>query len=65
VPLRPRFFGALFLIDEAPNRLDLAEMKRTFRGLLAAFKLRDLWVIGLFLFYIISIQGSARRFITT
>ena len=32
-------FGALFLIDEASSRLDLAEMKQTFRGLLAAFTL--------------------------
>jgi MFS family permease len=43
-------FGALFLIDEASSRLDFAEMKRTFRGLLAAFTFRDLWLIGLFLF---------------
>ena len=43
-------FGALYLIDEAPSRLDLAEVKRTFRGLLAAFTSRDLWVIGGFLF---------------
>ena len=43
-------FGALFLIDEAPSRLDFAEMKRTFGGLLTAFTFRDLWVIGLFLF---------------
>ena len=43
-------FGALFLIDEAPSRLDLAEMKRTFRGLSAVFTFRDLWLIGLFLF---------------
>lgn len=43
-------FGALFLIDEAPSRLNFAEMKQTFRGLLAAFTFRDLWLIGLFLF---------------
>jgi len=43
-------FGALFLIDEASSRLDFAEMKQTFRGLLAAFAFRDLWLIGLFLF---------------
>lgn len=43
-------FGALYLIDEARSRLDLPEMKRTFRGLLAAFTSRDLWVIGAFLF---------------
>ena len=43
-------FGALFLIDEAPSRLDFPEMKRTLRALLSVFTLRDLWVIGLFLF---------------
>ena len=43
-------FGALFLIDETPSRLDFPEMKRTFRALLAAFASRDLWVIGAFLF---------------
>jgi MFS family permease len=43
-------FGALFLIDETPSRLDLAELKNTFRGLLAAFAQRELWLIGLFLF---------------
>ncbi|HEV2098022.1 MAG TPA: MFS transporter [Stellaceae bacterium] len=43
-------FGTLFLIDEAPSRLDIPEMKRTLRGLLGAFSLRDLWVIGSFLF---------------
>jgi hypothetical protein len=43
-------FAALFLIDEASSRLDFAEMKQTFRGLLAAFTFRDLWLIGLFLF---------------
>jgi hypothetical protein len=58
-------FGALFLIDEASSRLDFAEMKRTFRGLLAAFTFRDLWLIGLFLFLIILIRGLALRFITT
>ncbi|HEY1257938.1 MAG TPA: MFS transporter [Stellaceae bacterium] len=43
-------FGALFLIDEAPSRLDLAELKSTFRGFLAAFTMKELWVIGGFLF---------------
>ncbi|MGH7061031.1 MAG: MFS transporter, partial [Stellaceae bacterium] len=43
-------FGALFLIDEAPSRLDLAELKSTFRGFLATFKMKELWVIGAFLF---------------
>lgn len=43
-------FAALFLIDEKPTRLDLAELKNTFRGLLATFTQRELWLIGLFLF---------------
>jgi MFS family permease len=43
-------FGALFLIDEAPSRLNFPEMKRTFRALLTVFTFRNLWVIGLFLF---------------
>ncbi len=42
--------GTLFLIDETPSRLDLAELKNTFRGLLATFTHRELWLIGLFLF---------------
>jgi MFS family permease len=43
-------FGTLFLIDETPSRLDLAELKNSFRGLVAAFTLKELWIIGLFLF---------------
>lgn len=43
-------FATLFLIDETPSRLDLAELKTTFRGLLATFTHRELWLIGLFLF---------------
>jgi MFS family permease len=43
-------FGTLFLIDETPSRLDLAELKNTFRGLVSAFTLKELWIIGLFLF---------------
>jgi MFS family permease len=43
-------FAAAFLVDETPSRLDLAELKRTFRSLLSTFVLRDFWVIGLFLF---------------
>ena len=39
-------FGTLYLIDEAPSRLDLAELKITFRALLAAFTLKELWLIG-------------------
>jgi MFS family permease len=43
-------FGTLILIDETPSRLDLAELKSTFRGFLAAFTMKELWVIGGFLF---------------
>ncbi len=43
-------FGTLYLIDEAPSHLDLAELKNTFRALLSAFALKELWLIGLFLF---------------
>ncbi len=43
-------FGALFLIDETPSRLDLGQLKNTFRGLVATFTQRELWLIGLFLF---------------
>lgn len=43
-------FATVFLIDETPSRLDLAELKNTFRALLATFTQRELWLIGLFLF---------------
>jgi MFS family permease len=42
--------GALFLIEEQRSRLDLGELKRTFRALISAFTLKDLWLIALFLF---------------
>jgi MFS family permease len=43
-------FGSLFLIEESRSRLDLGELKRTFRALISAFTLKDLWLIALFLF---------------
>jgi MFS family permease len=43
-------FATLFLIDETPSRLNLAELKDTFRGLSATFTNRELWLIGVFLF---------------
>ena len=43
-------FATVFLIDETPSRLDLAEFENTFRGLMATFTNRELWLIGLFLF---------------
>ena len=43
-------FGAIFLIPEQPARIDLPALRRSFRALLAAFKKRELWIVGLFLF---------------
>jgi MFS family permease len=43
-------FSAGFLISEPKSRIDLREMKKTFAGLLAAFTLRELWFVGVFLF---------------
>ncbi len=42
--------GTLLLVDEERARMDLAELRRTLRGLLAALASRRLYVIGLFLF---------------
>jgi MFS family permease len=42
--------ATLALIDEQRSRLDLTELKRTFRALLAAFAAKDLWIVALFLF---------------
>ena len=39
-----------FLVHEQPCRVNLPEMKRTLASLWAAFKLRELWLIALFLF---------------
>jgi MFS family permease len=43
-------FTAWFLISEPKNRINLPEMKKTFSSLLAAFGLRELWFVGVFLF---------------
>ena len=43
-------FTGWFLISEPKTRIELSEMKKTLAGLLAAFTLRDLWLVGLFLF---------------
>jgi MFS family permease len=43
-------FTTWFLINEPKSRIDLAEMKKTFASLLAAFSLRELWFVGTFLF---------------
>jgi MFS family permease len=43
-------FGAVFLVEETPSHLDLAELRKTFRGLISTFSLREFWIIGMFLF---------------
>jgi MFS family permease len=43
-------FGTLFLINEEKVAIDLAGMRATARGLVAAFKRRELWLIALFIF---------------
>ena len=43
-------FGAIFLIPEQRARIDLPALRLSFRSLLAAFKKRELWIVGLFLF---------------
>ena len=43
-------FSGWFLISEARGHINLPEMKQTFGSLLAAFTLRDLWLVGGFLF---------------
>jgi predicted MFS family arabinose efflux permease len=48
-PLAVVLAGA-FLIRESPSRINLPEVKRTLASLWAAFTLRELWLIALFLF---------------
>ena len=43
-------FGSLFLIREERSRPDIATMKATFRGLVEAFRRRELWLVAVFLF---------------
>jgi MFS family permease len=43
-------FGAIFLIPEQRASIDLPALRLSFRSLLAAFKKRELWIVGLFLF---------------
>jgi predicted MFS family arabinose efflux permease len=43
-------FTSWLLISEPKTRIDLAEMKKTFTSLLAAFSLKELWFVGAFLF---------------
>jgi predicted MFS family arabinose efflux permease len=43
-------FAGWFLIHESPAHINLPEMKRTLASLWSAIKLRELWLIALFLF---------------
>jgi len=43
-------WGTWSLIDETKSVVNLPELKNTFRGLVAAFSSRKLWIVALFLF---------------
>jgi MFS family permease len=43
-------FASLFLISEERSHADLAQLKGTFRALLASLRQRELWLVGGFLF---------------
>src|SRR5215469_1873059 len=43
-------FTTWFLISEPKSHINLAEMRKTFASLLAAFSLKELWFVGAFLF---------------
>ena len=43
-------FGTIFLIPEKKARIDVAALRGTFGGLMAACKKRELWIVGMFLF---------------
>ena len=43
-------FGTWFLVDEEKRPIDLPELKLAARSLLAAFRMRSLWIVALFLF---------------
>lgn len=42
--------GTLFLVPEKKTRTDLVGMKNTLRGLVAAFRRRELWIVAMFIF---------------
>jgi MFS family permease len=43
-------FGTLFLISERKSPINMQGMKATLGGLVATFKRRELWIIGIFVF---------------
>src|SRR5205085_2095471 len=52
-------FGTIYLVDEERTRVDLPELKSALRGLAAAFRSRELWVVGLYLFFYYFSPGFA------
>jgi MFS family permease len=42
--------GTLYLVPEKKTRIDLAGMKNTLRGLVTAFRHRELWIVATFMF---------------
>ena len=43
-------FGTIFLIPDKKTPIDFPALRATFGGLVAAFRRRELWVVGFFLF---------------
>ena len=43
-------FGTWYLVDEEKRPIDLPELKLAARRLLAAFRMRPLWIVALVLF---------------
>ena len=52
-------FGTFYLVEEDRTRVNLPELKNAFRGLVAAFRARGLWVVGLYLFFYYFSPGFA------
>jgi predicted MFS family arabinose efflux permease len=42
--------GTLYLVPEKKTRIDVAGMKNTLRGLVTAFRHRELWIVAMFMF---------------
>jgi predicted MFS family arabinose efflux permease len=42
--------GTIILVPEKKTRIDLAGMKNTLRGLVTAFRRRELWIVAMFMF---------------
>jgi MFS family permease len=53
-------FGTIFLIPERKTRIDVPALRATLRSLMAAFRKRELWVVGFFLFLYYFSPGLSR-----